>query len=110
MRSATFTHTADDGTEIFVHRWEPDDPAKVVAIAHVVHGMAEHSARYARLAEALAASGLRVFAHDHRGHGPTAKPEDLGHFGDENGWARVTGDLRRLLRREMDENPGKPLV
>ena len=110
MRSETFTHTADDGTAIFVHRWDPEDPSAIHAIVHVVHGMAEHSARYARLAETLTAEGFRVYAHDHRGHGKTAKPEDLGHFGDKNGWARVTGDLRRLLRREMDENPGKPLV
>ena len=110
MRSETYTHTADDGTEIFVHRWEPDEPAAVVAIAHVVHGMAEHSGRYARLAEMLTANGFRVYAHDHRGHGLTAKPEDLGHLGDENGWARTIGDLRRLIRREMDENPGKPVL
>ncbi len=110
MRSETFTHTADDGTAIFVHRWDPEDPSTIHSIVHVVHGMAEHSARYARLAETLTAEGFRVYAHDHRGHGKTAKPEDLGHFGDENGWARVTGDLRRLLRREMDDNPGKPLV
>src|SRR5438105_12811407 len=110
MRSSTFTHTADDGTEIFVYRWDPDDPSKVAAIAHIVHGMAEHAARYARLAETLTAAGFRVYAHDHRGHGRTARPEDLGHFGDENGWARVIGDTRRLLRREMDDNPGKPLV
>jgi alpha-beta hydrolase superfamily lysophospholipase len=110
MRSATFTHTADDGTDLFVYRWEPDDPAKVVAIAHILHGMAEHAARYARLAETLTAHGFRVYAHDHRGHGRTAKPEEIGHFGDENGWARVIGDARRLLRREMDENAGKPLV
>lgn len=110
MRSETYTHTADDGTEIFVHRWEPDDPASVVAIAHVVHGMAEHGGRYARLAEMLTANGFRVYAHDHRGHGRTAKPEDLGHLGDENGWARAIGDLRRLIRREMDDNPAKPVL
>lgn len=110
MRSETFTHTADDGTAIFVHRWDPDDASSVIAVAHVVHGMAEHSARYARLAQMLTSNGFRVYAHDHRGHGRTSKPEELGHFGDENGWARVVGDLRRVLRREMDENPGKPLV
>lgn len=110
MRSSTFSHTADDGTALHVHKWEPDDASTVKAIAHISHGMAEHSARYARLAESLTAAGFRVYAHDHRGHGKTAAPEDLGHFGDENGWARVVGDLRRLLRREMDENPGKPLV
>lgn len=82
----------------------------MVAIAHIVHGMAEHAGRYARLAESLTAAGFKVYAHDHRGHGKTAAEEDLGHFGDENGWARVVGDLRRLLRKELDENPGKPLA
>ncbi|MEZ4295331.1 MAG: alpha/beta hydrolase [Polyangiaceae bacterium] len=110
MRSSTSTHTADDGTELFVYRWEPDDPASVVAVAHIVHGMAEHAGRYARLAESLTAAGFLVHAHDHRGHGKTARDGELGHFADENGWARVIGDLRRLLRREMDETPGKPLV
>ena len=110
MRATTLSHTADDGTSIFVHRWEPDDPSSVVALAHVIHGMAEHAGRYARLAESLTAAGFRVSAHDHRGHGKTAREEDLGHFGDENGWTRVVSDARRLLRREMDESPGKPLV
>jgi alpha-beta hydrolase superfamily lysophospholipase len=110
MRETTYTHTADDGTEIFVYRWEPDDPSKVVAIAHVIHGMAEHAGRYARLAESLTAAGIRVTAHDHRGHGRTARDEDVGHFGDDNGWTRVVSDARRLLRRAMDEAPGKPLV
>lgn len=110
MQATTYTHTADDGAEIFVHRWDPDDASKVAAIAHVVHGMAEHAGRYARLAESLTAAGFRVYAHDHRGHGGTARESDLGHFGDENGWTRVVSDLRRLLRRELDENAGKPLV
>jgi alpha-beta hydrolase superfamily lysophospholipase len=110
MRATTFTHTADDGAEIFVYRWEPDDASTVVAVAHIVHGMAEHAGRYARLAETLTAAGFKVYAHDHRGHGKTAREEDLGHFGDDDGWTRVVSDVRRLLRREMDENPGKPLV
>lgn len=110
MQSTTSTHTADDGAPIFVYRWEPDDPSKIVALAHVVHGMGEHAGRYARVAETLTSVGFRVIAHDHRGHGRTARDEDVGHFGDENGWARVVSDVRRLLRREMDEAPGKPLV
>jgi alpha-beta hydrolase superfamily lysophospholipase len=110
MRATTFAHTADDGTSIFVYRWEPDDPSSVVALAHIIHGMAEHAGRYARLAESLTAAGFSVSAHDHRGHGKTAGEEDVGHFGDENGWTRVVSDTRRLLRREMDESPGKPLV
>lgn len=47
--------------------WVPDEPpAGVVVIAH---GFAEHSGRYATVAERLTAVGIAVSAPDHRGHG-----------------------------------------
>ncbi|MEN0002202.1 MAG: alpha/beta hydrolase [Pseudomonadota bacterium] len=49
-----------------------EKPAKAPrAIVHINHGLAEHSARYARLAAQLAEAGLAAIAHDHRGHGST---------------------------------------
>ena len=57
----------------------------------IAHGLAEHSARYARLAAALNAAGLGVYAADLRGHGPKAATADLGHFADEDGWAKCVG-------------------
>lgn len=110
MRTSTSTHTASDGTPIHVHRWDPDDGVAVRAIAHISHGMAEHAGRYARLAEALTQAGIRVYGHDHRGHGKTVREEEWGHIGDADGWAHVVHDLRDLLRAELAENPGKPLV
>lgn len=109
MREATSTFDAADGATVFRRRWDPDQGTPVRAVAHVVHGMAEHSGRYARLAEALTAAGFVVHAHDHRGHGHTAAPGDLGHLGDD-GWARAVGDLRRLLFEEMAEHRGVPFV
>lgn len=35
----------------------------------LVHGLGEHSGRYARLGEELAAAGISVCAYDHQGHG-----------------------------------------
>ena len=52
-----------------IHRWAIDRPRLLV---HILHGMAEHGARYARLAAALNAQSMAVWAHDHRGHGLTA--------------------------------------
>ena len=72
MDTTTFTITSADGEEVFVYRWSGDgDPDAVVQIAH---GMGEHAARYARLAEALVDEGYVVYANDHRGHGRTAGP------------------------------------
>ena len=70
MQSSTFTLTRPDGTEVFVHRWLPEDTPK--AIVQIAHGLAEHSGRYARFAETLTDHGYAVYASDHRGHGRTS--------------------------------------
>ncbi len=108
MQASTFTLPATDGTEIFVHRWLPDGPPR--AIVQVAHGMAEHSARYARLAEALTGAGYAVYAEDHRGHGRTAGSLDkAGFFAASGGWDTVVEDLRRLHQKAQEEHPGLPV-
>lgn len=109
MQTKTSTFLASDGAPLHLHTWSPDEGVPVRAVVHVAHGMAEHAGRYARLAGALTARGCVVHAQDHRGHGKTARPEDLGHFGD-GGWKRVVLDFRELLRSEMAEHAGLPLV
>lgn len=47
--------------------WIPDHDCKAVVI--VAHGLADHSGRYAELAQALVAAGYGVYAIDHIGHG-----------------------------------------
>lgn len=54
---------------IFAQSWIPDKPRAAVQI---MHGVGEHSGRYARFARELAENGFAVFAEDHRGHGKTA--------------------------------------
>ena len=107
MQSTTTTVTAGDGTVLHTNRWLPDGPPK--AAVQLAHGMAEHSARYARLAAALTDAGYAVYAHDHRGHGTTGGEDDHGFFADENGWASVVDDMRRVTGLAQDENPGLPL-
>lgn len=110
MQASTSTHRAPDGAEIFVYRWAPDEGIEVRAAMHVAHGMAEHAGRYARLAEALTAEGFVVYANDHRGHGKSAKPRELGHLGDRAGWASCLDDLRALIRAEKAAHAGLPFV
>jgi len=109
MRTSTATFLASDGAPLHVFTWMPDASVEVRAVAHIGHGMAEHVGRYARFAQALTEQGYVVHGHDHRGHGRTARPEDLGHFG-ESGWPRVVQDFRELLRHEMAEHAGLPFV
>jgi alpha-beta hydrolase superfamily lysophospholipase len=108
MASSTFSLQSPDGTPIHVHRWVPD--GEVRGAVQIVHGVAEHGARHAHVAEALNARGYAVYASDHRGHGLTAESEDdLGFFAEDRGWARVLDDLYRLNRRIVDDHPGVPV-
>jgi alpha-beta hydrolase superfamily lysophospholipase len=107
MDSSTTSVTATDGMAVFTHRWLPaTDPKAVVVVAH---GMAEHSARYARLAEALTDAGYAVYAPDHRGHGRTASAVDHGYFADADGWGTVVADLRSVTAHARSEHPGLPV-
>lgn len=70
-----------DGTEIFVTVWdEVEDPKAVVMISH---GVSEYGVRYDSFARYLNDRGFIVFCDDHRAHGRTEPPEELGrHTGD----------------------------
>ncbi len=67
MKSSTFI--VKDGLEvpIYVYLWEPEDNPR--AIVHLIHGMAEHAARYERVAMELTKIGCVCIADDHHGHG-----------------------------------------
>jgi alpha-beta hydrolase superfamily lysophospholipase len=108
MDTTTFTITSADGEQVFVYRWSSDgDPHAVVQIAH---GMGEHAARYARLAESLVDEGYVVYANDHRGHGRTAgDPARYGDLG-ESGWAGLVDDMSALTALAREEYPGIPVV
>ena len=110
MHASTFAIPAPDGASTHVHRWSPDAGAVARGVVVIAHGLAEHSARYARFAAALCAAGLAVYAHDHRGHGQTSPEPEHGFFAAENGWARVLDDLSRVVERARREHPGLPLV
>lgn len=70
-----------------------------------------HSARYDALARRLAATGCVVWAHDHRGHGATARDaSDLGHFAGRNGWDLVVADAWRVHAAMAEAVPGVPRV
>ncbi len=107
MKSRTFD-VERVGGKIFTRVWSPDEPAR--AVVQIVHGVAEHSARYARLAEALTASGYLVVAHDHRGHGPSCPPGDLGFLAEKDGWRACLDDIEAVARRITVDHPTLPRV
>lgn len=92
---------AADGHEIQTYIW-PHDAAK--GWVHIVHGMAEHAARYDDFAKNLVAAGYAVVAHNHRGHGAShissqnngennGKKPVLGVYKGSNGWQNYVQDI-----------------
>ncbi len=109
MRSDQFHHRWGENGTAFVYRWLPDEAPR--AAIQILHGMAEHAGRYARLAQALTAAGYAVYAQDLPGHGRSVRSADeLGHVDKHHGWALTLGainSVRGLIEREQ---PGLPLV
>jgi len=109
MNETSQFHTASDGVSLHELCWTGD--AHPTAIVHIAHGLAEHAARYARVAQALTTAGFVVYANDHRGHGKTASSAaDLGFFADEDGWSRCVDDLHEHIARHRAAHPGLPVV
>jgi alpha-beta hydrolase superfamily lysophospholipase len=100
---------ASDGVELAAYRWRPAGTPR--ALLFIAHGMAEHAARYDAFASFLAQHGIVVEAHDHRGHGKTARTQDeLGFFAERDGWRRVVDDVRERLARARENNPGLKII
>ncbi len=68
MKTFETEFKTSDGLRIVARGWEPDDrPLK--AVVCLVHGIGEHSGRYAHVAEAFCRQDYALFAPDMRGHG-----------------------------------------
>ena len=101
MQESSFLFDSFDGKKIFVRQWAPKEEPKFVF--QIFHGMAEHSGRYAKLAEYLTSLGFLVFADDHRAHGNT----DMDTLGYCKGsiWKDTLKDLQLLNRSYKQKYP-----
>lgn len=107
MQHQAFWLTASDGTEFYVNHWSPAQEPH--AIVMLVHGMAEHSYRYAQLGQALANAGIALYALDLRGHGYTANFGVQGHFANTDGWLLALDDIRCLNHHIRQQHHEKPI-
>ena len=108
MPHSSFWLQATDGTSLYVNQWLPAQAPRAVLM--LAHGMAEHSARYARFADFLNLHGIGLFGHDQRGHGQTAQHGLLGHYADHHGWHKVVGDLASLNHHIRQQFPRTPIL
>lgn len=79
------------GTNFYVQGWEPDSTPK--AIVALVHGLGEHTGRYAHVGKALTDAGYALVGFDLRGHGKSSGAR--GHF---PALDSVIGDIRQFFQ------------
>ena len=95
--------------DLFLRVWYPEDGAK--ALFQIVHGMAEYGERYEDFAKYLCEKGFAVVVDDHIGHGKSVKSdEDLGYFGEKNGWNSLVEDERAVTELMKKEFPNLPII
>lgn len=92
---------------IHINQWMVHEP---IGIVHIVHGMSEHSERYAEFATALNQEGYFVYASDLRGHGKTAgEIDNVGHLADKGGWKLVVDDVIKITEEIKMKHPSTPV-
>lgn len=102
-------HPSPTGASLNLYSRRAEGPAR--AVVQVNHGLAEHAARYARFADALADAGFHTYAHDHRGHGFTRAPDaPRGMFAAAGGMEKIIADIDAVHDLIAAENPGLPVI
>jgi alpha-beta hydrolase superfamily lysophospholipase len=97
--------SAGSGSVKFYIR-EPEGEAR--GIVQFVHGIAEHSGRYERIAGYLAGHGYATASEDHMGHGASVSEQcPLGCV--RGGWDAMARDVNELTRRLRESRPELPL-
>ncbi|KAB1228673.1 alpha/beta fold hydrolase [Chryseobacterium viscerum] len=84
-------------------------PETAKATLLMVHGMQEHSGRYAEIAEYFAAHGITVLTYDHLGHGKSVKEKkDIGFFQLEKPDERLVADAEMMADHLAEQYPEVP--
>ena len=76
MRTFELKWEGKDGITFFVQGWEPDDRPRAVLI--LIHGLGEHTGRYAHVGKVMTEAGYALAGFDLRGHGKSGGAR--GHF------------------------------
>jgi alpha-beta hydrolase superfamily lysophospholipase len=101
MNTESESNTNEDVT-FYMQGWEPEGKPK--AVVCLVHGIGEHTGRYAHVGRAFNDAGYALFGFDMRGHGKSGGPR--GHFPSLD---VVMQDIRQFVEFQRQNHPGLPV-
>ncbi|MFQ5814772.1 MAG: alpha/beta hydrolase [Anaerolineae bacterium] len=101
MQHFEFGWQTEDGLRLYAQGWQPEtEPRGVVCL---VHGLGEHSGRYAHLAAFLNQAGYALLAFDLRGHGKSE-----GQRGYAPSYEVLLNDISHFLEEAAERYPDRP--
>jgi alpha-beta hydrolase superfamily lysophospholipase len=103
MIHETFYWNTPDNKSLFAQCWKPDKAAGTTIL--MVHGLGEHSGRYAHWAELFAGQGINFMSFDLRGHGKSA-----GRRGHAKSMNILLDDLDMVIDKTKELFPDTRLV
>ena len=102
MKYGEFEFGLNNGAALFAREWRPERDVRGVVC--LVHGLGEHSGRYAHLALALTQAGYVLMTYDQRGHG-----KSLGQRGHTPSYERLLDDIDDFRQECLRRFPNSPL-
>jgi alpha-beta hydrolase superfamily lysophospholipase len=103
MKHYEMSWKSHDDLDLFAQAWEPSIP-QLRSVVCLVHGLGEHTSRYAHVAEAFGRQGFALFSADLRGHGRSGGAR--GHISSIEDFMK---DIDLLLEQARLRYPGMPL-
>jgi len=91
------------GAKLYFQSWSPDAAPKAIIL--LIHGYAEHSARYQYFAEHCVGQGYAVYALDHWGHGKSD-----GTYGFVPRFSVFHDGVSSLLANVRSNHPALPII
>jgi len=101
MQHFEFGWQTEDGLRLYAQGWQPQTELKGVIC--LVHGLGEHSGRYAHLAAFLNQAGYALLTYDLRGHGKSE-----GQRGHAPSYEALLNDISHLLEEAAERYPDLP--
>ena len=102
MKYMEFQFKTNDGSILYAREWRPEKDLR--GMICLVHGLGEHSGRYAHLAVVLTQEGYALLTYDQRGHG-----QSLGQRGHVPSYESLLNDIDSFGLESARRFPNMPL-
>jgi len=102
VKTTEWKWKSKDGLDMYAQSWEPEESPK--AVVCLLHGLGEHSGRYAHVGKTFADAGFVLAGFDLRGHGRSGGQR--GHF---PSFGALMDDIHRYIQEGDERFPGMPV-